>query len=206
MLKVGITGSIGTGKTLASNFFKEKGYTVLDADLINQALLKDEKVIQEINHKLFDLESKVLDKKKVRELIFSNPKKKEVLESILHPTIYIKMEKALKKLEHDAIVFLDVPLLFEAEFDQLTDYNLVIFASKDHQIDRLIKRDSITKQEALLRIKAHFDIRQKMRLGDYVINNDESVENTLEQLNQWLENFKKVGQRFINRKKFEKYI
>ena len=200
MLKVGITGSIGSGKTLATNFFKELGYKVLDADQMNQDLLKNEAVVKEINRSLFNKDSKILDKTLIKEVIFKDKTKKETLENILHPIIYKMMEEALKTLEQEEIVFIDVPLLFEAGFDKLTDYNLVIFTSEEQQVKRLIKRDKIDKNTAYLRIKGHWDIKEKMNKSDYVINNDESVEFTYQQLINWLSNFKKVGQGYLEEK------
>lgn len=201
MLTVGITGSIGSGKTLASNFFKELGYKVLDADQMNQSLLQTEEVIKKINQSLFNIDSNILDKTLVKETIFNDKTKKETLENILHPIIYKMMKEELKNLEHEQIVFMDVPLLFEAGFDKLTDYNLVIFTSEEQQVKRLIKRDKIDKNTAYLRIKGHWDIRDKMGKSDYVINNDESVEYTHQQLKDWLSNFKKVGQGYLEEKK-----
>ena len=200
MLKVGITGSIGSGKTLATNFFKELGYKVLDADQMNQDLLKNEAVVKEINRSLFNKDSKILDKTLIKEVIFKDKTKKETLENILHPIIYKMMEEALKTLEQEEIVFIDVPLLFEAGFDKLTDYNLVIFTSEEQQVKRLIKRDKIDKNTSYLRIKGHWDIKEKMNESDYVINNDESVEFTYQQLSNWLSNFKKVGQGYLEEK------
>ena len=204
MLKVGITGSIGSGKTLASNFFKELGYKVLDADQINQRLLKTEAVIRKINRSLFNQDSNSLDKTLIKDIIFKDETKKKTLENILHPIIYQMMEEELKSLEKEEIVFIDVPLLFEAGFDKLTDYNIVIFTSEEQQVNRITIRDKIDKNTAILRIKGQWDIKEKMGKSDYVINNDESVEDTYQQLNDWLSNFKKVGQGYLNEKKVYK--
>ncbi|MDD4824216.1 MAG: dephospho-CoA kinase [Acholeplasmataceae bacterium] len=204
MLKVGITGSIGSGKTLASNFFKELGYKVLDADQINQRLLKTEAVIRKINRSLFNQDSNSLDKTLIKDIIFKDETKKKTLENILHPIIYQMMEEELKSLEKEEIVFIDVPLLFEAGFDKLTDYNIVIFTSEEQQVNRITIRDKIDKNTAILRIKGQWDIKEKMGKSDYVINNDESVEDTYQQLSDWLSNFKKVGQGYLNEKKVYK--
>ena len=204
MLKVGITGSIGSGKTLASNFFKELGYKVLDADQINQRLLKTEAVIRKINRSLFNQDSSSLDKTLIKDIIFKDETKKKTLENILHPIIYQMMEEELKSLEKEEIVFIDVPLLFEAGFDKLTDYNIVIYTSEEQQVNRITIRDKIDKNTAILRIKGQWDIKEKMGKSDYVINNDESVEDTYQQLSDWLSNFKKVGQGYLNEKKVYK--
>ena len=204
MLKVGITGSIGSGKTLASNFFKELGYKVLDADQINQRLLKTEAVIRKINRSLFNQDSNSLDKTLIKDIIFKDETKKKTLENILHPIIYQMMEEELKSLEKEEIVFIDVPLLFEAGFDKLTDYNIVIFTSEEQQVNRITIKDKIDKNTAILRIKGQWDIKEKMGKSDYVINNDESVEDTYQQLSDWLSNFKKVGQGYLNEKKVYK--
>jgi dephospho-CoA kinase len=114
------------------------------------------------------------------------------------------MEEELKSLEKEEIVFIDVPLLFEAGFDKLTDYNIVIYTSEEQQVNRITIRDKIDKNTAILRIKGQWDIKEKMGKSDYVINNDESVEDTYQQLSDWLSNFKKVGQGYLNEKKVYK--
>ncbi len=188
MIKVGITGSIGTGKSLVSNYFKELGHLVISADEINRKLLTDITIIKSVNKLLFDLDSSILDKKKAAKLIFSNKKKKKELEEFIHPLIYDKMVKQIKEC-NDKIIFLEIPLLFETNFKELTDYNIVVYAEELIQMDRIIKRDGISSDEALKRIESQMPLIEKVIKADYVINNSDTILNTHKQLDNWYMNF-----------------
>lgn len=188
MIKVGITGSIGTGKSLVSNYFKELGHLVISADEINRKLLTDITIIKSVNKLLFDLDSSILDKKKAAKLIFSSKKKKKELEEFIHPLIYDKMVKQIKEC-NDKIIFLEIPLLFETNFKELTDYNIVVYAEELIQMDRIIKRDGISSDEALKRIESQMPLIEKVIKADYVINNSDTILNTHKQLDNWYMNF-----------------
>lgn len=190
MKVIGITGSIGTGKSLASRFFMEKGYTVLDADIINRELLKEEKVIKEINQAIFGIDSNVLDKNNLKKQIFEDDYKRYLLESLTHPLIRKKMEDYIDLSDED-MIFIDVPLLYEASYDEFCDYVIVMYASKKTQIERIKKRDHLEENEILKIINAQFPLHDKMIKADYVINNDLDKENTLKQLATWLERYRR---------------
>lgn len=188
MKKIGITGSLGTGKSAASNFFKTQGHLVISADLINKELLEEKEVIININKMLFNVESSTLDKQKIRNLIFSNENKKKELELYLHPLIYLKIKDILAS-SNEKIVFLEIPLLYETNFIDLTDYVIVIYADKEVQIKRIIQRDSITKQEAIKRINSQMPLKDKLLKADYVIDNSNTQKDTEKQLKTWYESY-----------------
>lgn len=188
MVVVGITGSIGTGKSLAANFFKEKGYLVIDADQINDELLNDKLIVQSINMLLYNENSGILDKKRIAQTIFSDQQKRKSLENYLHPIIFGKMKTQIET-SNEKLVFLEIPLLYEAKFDVLCDYVLLIYASEESQIERLILRDKIDKKEIKRRINSQMAMEKKLLLADYVINNDGEIKQTINTLKQWLESF-----------------
>lgn len=188
MLKVGITGSIGTGKSLVSNYFKEKGHKVISADEINHILLKEQEVIKKINLLLFNENNDILDKKKVANLIFSNINMKNKLEAFIHPLIYDKILQQIKE-SNEKIIFIEVPLLFETNFTDLTNYNIVVYADLETQIKRIVKRDKITKEEALKRINSQMPLKEKLKKADYVINNNDTILKTKQELDNWYVNF-----------------
>lgn|SRR5690554_894529 len=188
MKKIGITGSLGTGKSQASNFFKKQGHLVISADLINKELLEEKEVIVNINKILFNIESSTLDKEKVRNLIFSNKNKKKELELYLHPLIYAKIKEILSSSKEE-IVFLEIPLLYETNFIDLTDYVIVIYADKEVQIKRIKQRDNISKTEAIKRIKSQMPLKEKLLKADYVINNSNTQKETEKQLKTWYDNY-----------------
>ncbi len=180
---VGITGSIATGKSVAGSYFKEKGYDVINTDLINKELLEQKKHIKNINKLLFNIKSNVLNKLEVSKLIFSDQTKKKTLEDYLHPIIYEIVKKKLKSIKKRP-VFIEVPLLFETNFVDLCDKILVVYTDEDTQINRLIKRDHITKTEAKKRISAQMALSEKIKLADYKVDNSNTLEETYQSLDQ----------------------
>lgn len=188
MIKVGITGSLGSGKTTVSDFFKNKGHLVISADRINADLLEEKPIINYINQLLFKEKNDLLDKKRVAKLIYSNSEKKRALEAFLHPLIFKKMD-FLAKSSKEKIVFLEIPLLFETNFTALVDYVIVVYLEEEIQINRVMKRDNINKDETVKRIKGQMPITEKLLKADYVIDNSGSFKNTEKQLNNWYINF-----------------
>lgn len=190
MKTIGITGSLGTGKSLVSNYFKEKGHLVISADEINNELLKQKKIVKKINMLLFNKKSKVLNKKLIAESIFNDFNKKEQLEAYLHPLIYKRIAKIINKSK-EKVVFIEVPLLYETNFIDLVDYVIVVFTDLENQIDRIVKRDNISKEEAMKRINSQMPLKDKISKADYVINNSNSVTKTINQLDSWYKHFKR---------------
>lgn len=188
MIKIGITGSLGTGKSAASNYFLKKGHLVISADQINQDLLGKKAIVKEINNLLFNIDSETLNKERIRQLIFSNQEKKKDLENYLHPLIYEEMVKQVNKSENK-IVFLEIPLLYETNFQDLVDYVIVMYLDEDVQIERVKKRDNISKDEVLRIIKNQMPLREKVLKADYVIDNSGSIEKTTKQLSYWYKNY-----------------
>lgn len=189
MEKIGITGSLGTGKSVVSNYFKKMGHLVISADFINAELLNEEDVILKVNSLLFGEDSEYLDKKRIAELIFSNKEKKKELEDYLHPMIYAKMKEIIDNCDEE-IVFLEIPLLFETNFIELVDYVIVVYANKTEQIKRIRKRDGLTKVEAEKRINEQMPIYEKILKADYVIDNNKTIKHTEQQLKEWYEAFR----------------
>lgn len=188
MIKIGITGSLGTGKSAVSNFFREKGHLVISADKINQKLLEKKEIVKDINSLLFKDDSKVLNKEKISKLIFFNSEKKKELESYLHPLIYNEMVRQIAKSD-EKIVFLEIPLLYETNFQDLVNYVIVVYLDEDIQIKRVMKRDNILKDEAIMRVNSQMALREKVLKADYVIDNSGTIEETEKQLNHWYKNY-----------------
>jgi dephospho-CoA kinase len=185
MLTIGITGGLATGKTSVASMFKKKGARVLDADKIVHELLDDPNILKQIAQMFKLIKERRIDRKQLGQIVFYDPRKRKALEKILHPLVRQKMKKALKVLEKkEGIVVLDVPLLFEAQFDRLCDLTIVVKASQVVQLKRAQRRLHITKAEALKRIQAQMPMAQKLRLGDIIIDNNKSFQNTQKQVNK----------------------
>lgn len=190
---IGITGSIACGKSTVSNYLKSKGYVVIDADKIGHEALEDdyvkEKLILAFGNEI--LEDNKINRQKLGELVFGNSSNINVLNSIIHPEIRKKILEKIDKNNDKELIFIDVALLFEAKFDDLVDKIIVVYVDENTQLTRLMKRNSISKKEALSRIVSQMSPTEKAKLGDYMVNNNLDVINTYEQVDKVLSELKK---------------
>ena len=190
---IGITGSIACGKSTVSNYLKSKGYIVIDADKIGHEALDDdyvkEKLILAFGNEI--LEDNKINRQKLGELVFGNSSNLNVLNSIIHPEIRKKILEKIDKNNDKELIFIDVALLFEAKFDDLVDKIIVVYVDGNTQLTRLMKRNSISKKEALSRIVSQMSPIEKAKLGDYTVNNNLDVINTYEQVDKVLSELKK---------------
>ena len=190
---IGITGSIACGKSTVSNYLKSKGYIVIDADKIGHEALDDdyvkEKLILAFGNEI--LEDNKINRQKLGELVFGNSSNLNVLNSIIHPEIRKKILEKIDKNNDKEFIFIDVALLFEAKFDDLVGKIIVVYVDKNTQLTRLMKRNSISKKEALSRIVSQMSPIEKAKLGDYTVNNNLDVINTYEQVDKVLSELKK---------------
>lgn len=190
---IGITGSIACGKSTVSNYLKSKGYIVIDADKIgHEALDEDyvkEKLMLAFGNEI--LEDNKINRQKLGELVFGNSSNLNVLNSIIHPEIRKKILGKIDKNNDKELIFIDVALLFEAKFDDLVDKIIVVYVDENTQLTRLMKRNSISKKEALSRIVSQMSPIEKAKLGDYTVNNNLDVINTYEQVDKVLSELKK---------------
>lgn len=190
---IGITGSIACGKSTVSNYLKSKGYIVIDADKIGHEALDDdyvkEKLVLAFGNEI--LEDNKISRQKLGELVYGNSSNLNVLNSIIHPEIRKKILEKIDKNNDKELIFIDVALLFEAKFDDLVDKIIVVYVDKNTQLTRLMKRNSISKKEALSRIVSQMSPIEKAKLGDYTVNNNLDVINTYEQVDKVLSELKK---------------
>tara|TARA_Y100001970_G_scaffold293830_1_gene443627 strand:- start:12122 stop:12733 length:612 start_codon:yes stop_codon:yes gene_type:complete len=179
---IGITGGIASGKSIISNFLKhEKKLPVLDADEYARDLLSVEqtttaKVIKRYGESIINSKqnNQTINRKKLRKIIFNDPKEKKWLESIMHPLIKENMSNDCIKLNNSPIIVLIVPLLFEANFTNLCNEIWLIYCPKIMQIERLMKRDQINISEAKNIINAQMQYEAKINSADQIINNSKN--------------------------------
>ncbi|ACO04469.1 MAG TPA: dephospho-CoA kinase [Persephonella sp.] len=175
MLKVGLTGSIGTGKSTVGKIFSELGAYVIDADKVVHTLLKREDIKEKIRKEFGDVfDSKgEIDRKKLGSIVFKDPEKKKKLESIIHPEVRKEIERSIKKIEDkdpESIVIVEVPLLIETGSYRDYDIVILVYAPEKLQLERLIKK-GFSKDEALRRIRSQLPIDEKIKYADIVIYN-----------------------------------
>ncbi|MFI3328850.1 MAG: dephospho-CoA kinase [bacterium] len=181
---IGLTGSIASGKTLTSNYLKSLNYKVIDCDEIShQIILKPNDCYYKLIEEFGDiLDGEEISRDKLRNIVFNNKELLNKLNSILHPAIYQEVKKQIT----NELVFIDCPLLFETNFKELCDQTLVISTKENIQIDRLIKRNNITKEEAKKRIQLQMSLKDKEKQATYIINNINDEQHLYKQIDDLL--------------------
>ena len=177
---LGLTGGIGTGKSTVAKMLREKNIPVVDTDSISKEIIKYPEIIEkikaEISSKIFNNENK-LDRKKLSEIVFENKDKLKKLNEIMHPVILKKMWEEVEKLKKDyKIIVVDIPLLFEINMENEVDKVLLIYSSKEIQIERIMNRDGRTREEAIKIINSQMPLYKKREKSDYIIQNNDSLE------------------------------
>lgn len=193
MLKIGLTGSIGTGKSTVSKLLRERGIAVIDADLLAREIVKKgQECLNDLKNvfgnQVLTIDGE-LDRKKLGQIVFSDDSKLELLNSVTHPHIRRRMKAQMNELEskNNKVIVLDVPLLFEAKMEDLVDIVLVVFAKEEIQIKRIMERDNCTQEEAMRIIKTQISQQDKISKSDYTIDNSGTIEELKEKLNGFLE-------------------
>ena len=190
MFIIGLTGGIGSGKSAAAKILKELGLKVIDLDQITHKLMRPGElgyieIKKEFGEKYIDTKG-AIDRKLLREEIFSSFDLKKRIESILHPIIFEECNKQLNILKHEKYIVLVIPLLFETKnYISLIDESLLIDCDLETQIKRVIKRDNVTKALANRIIKNQMNREEKQLLANKVILNDGNINHLENQLDSY---------------------
>ena len=190
MFIIGLTGGIGSGKSAAAKILKELGLKVIDLDQITHELMMPSElgyieIKKEFGEKYIDTKG-AIDRKLLREDIFSSFDLKKRIESILHPIIFEECNKQLNILKHEKYIVLVIPLLFETKnYISLIDESLLIDCDLETQIERVIKRDNVSKALANRIIKNQMNRQEKQSLADKVILNDGNINHLKTQLDSY---------------------
>jgi dephospho-CoA kinase len=182
MLWIGLTGGIGTGKSTVSQLLRADGYDVIDADVLAREVVQSGTPGFDEVVKLFGRETigpdGQLDRKQIARIVFTNSSKLKSLESIIHPRVRVRVAQIRSELEARGrrFVFYDVPLLFEKQMQSQFDRTVVVTATPDQQLARLMLRDGLTQAEAQSRLAAQLPIEEKATLADDVIINEGDLE------------------------------
>jgi len=184
MRVIGLTGSLGTGKTTVARMFANLGAEVLNADRIAHQQMTPKgacfkKVIRSLGKDI--LTAGRIDRKKVAVRVFSDVRQLRKLEQIIHPAVRNIIRGKIqqyKRRKGKVVVVVDVPLLFESKLSKDVDLSIVVKANKIMQIARVIKKLGMTRADAERRIKAQMPLQQKIRLADITIDNNGTLTNT----------------------------
>ena len=193
---IGITGSIGTGKSTVSNYLISKGYSVVDADKISKGAYNIGSFGYKAILEVFGLEilnsNGEVDRKKIKKIVFDNSNMLQRLNMAIHPIIINEIEKEIEiLLESQNVVFLDAPLLIETELHKKVDKIIVVACDKNEQINRIIKRDKITADMAISIINSQMSIDEKLKFADYIVYNNSTIENLYSQVDEIILEIKK---------------
>ncbi|HNY50027.1 MAG TPA: dephospho-CoA kinase [Smithella sp.] len=185
MLNVGLTGGIACGKSTVAGMFVEKGAYLIDFDrLAHQVQEKGKPAWQKIVDyfgKVILAQDGTIDRVKLGNIVFADKNKLAELNKIVHPFVYGEWDARLEKIKRKdahAIVLADIPLLFEGNKQHLFDLTMLVLIDPEEQINRLIKRNKISRDEAEKRLKSQMPIQEKKALADIVIENRGSISET----------------------------
>jgi len=190
MIIVGLTGSVGTGKSTVTNFFRELGAYIIDWDELAREVtrphLRAWKEIVEYFGKDFLNEDLTINRQKLAEIVFSDKEKVAKLNQIVHPEVFKEDERItneIKSLAPDALIIKDIPLLFELTRPIFVDKVVVVSASEQTQLRRLEEK-GMSREDAQSRIKSQLPLEEKIRSADFIINNDGPLEETKKQVEE----------------------
>ena len=190
-LIVGLTGGIVGGKSTVASMFRDLGAKIIDADRLGHSVILPYKPAWKKIVKLFGEEilrnDLTIDREKLGKIVFGDQALLKKLNEITHPEIIKLIKKEInmarnKTHNQEKILVIDAALIYEAKIDRLMDKIIVVYIDEDEQIKRLIKRNNLSKDEASQRVKSQIPMKEKIKMADYVIDNNDTLDKTKEQV------------------------
>lgn len=189
---IGITGGIASGKSTVTNFLRQKGFEVVDADALVHQLQKPggrlfQILVEHFGEKVL-LEDGGLDRPLLASLIFSNSEEREWSKETQGKIIREELGSLRDKLSQtEDVFFMDIPLLFEQDYASWFDETWLVYVSRDTQLDRLMNRDQLSKESAETRLASQWPLEEKKKFATYILDNNGSREQLLSQVVTLLE-------------------
>jgi len=189
---IALTGSIATGKSTVASLLALNGMRVIDADTISHEILEDSKEwVRDTFGQDFILGSKV-NRAKLGEVIFSDAKKKKILEEYLHPKIRQEIEKRATKQDSFEFPYLiDIPLFFENNNYPIKQ-SVVVYTPKELQLERFMKRNGYSKEDSLKRIASQLPIDEKKEKATWVIDNSKDLKHLQNEVEKFVQTIKEI--------------
>ena len=189
---IGITGGIASGKSTVTNFLRQKGFEVVDADALVHQLQKPggrlyQILVEHFGEKVL-LEDGGLDRPLLASLIFSNSEEREWSKETQGQIIREELGSLRDKLaQTEDVFFMDIPLLFEQDYASWFDETWLVYVSRDTQLDRLMNRDQLSQESAETRLVSQWPLEEKKKFATYILDNNGSREQLLNQVVTLLE-------------------
>lgn len=200
MIEIGITGNIGSGKSAVSSYLLEKGYQVVDADEIVKQIYTDKEYIRQMID-TFGEEITVpeslepeLDKRKIFDIVFNDKEKLATLDKLVGPFFKAILNRELKRLEKESIVFFDIPLLYEKNYQRFMDKVILVSCDDNIRYERASKRDNKEIEEIRIVDKSQMPQEEKKKLADFVLDNNSTLENLYRQIEETLKQIEDLVQ------------
>lgn len=194
---IGLTGGIASGKSTVSHYLKKLGFPIIDADRITHELYeKNEEfckaLVENFGEKI--IQKGAISRKIIGDIVFSNQSQLKKLEEITHPFIFDKIKDEIEELKNrgEKVIFLDIALLFEITEKYRRELNLdkiwLVYTTEELQIERLKKRNQLSEEECIKRIKSQMPLDKKIELSDIVLYNTKNVDSLQDQIDDELRN------------------
>ena len=189
---VGLTGGISSGKSTVSSYLKQLKIPVIDADEVARKVVEPNsqgarEIRKAFGSDVFE-EDGSLNRQKLGALIFSNAENRQKLDDLLRPLIKIMILDEIEEYRQkgENMIVLDLPLLFEKHYEKLCEEIIVVYIPKELQLERLMRRNQYTKQEALSRIDSQLSIEEKRKRATVLLDNQGTIQQLYQQVEQWL--------------------
>ena len=189
---IGITGGIASGKSTVTNFLREQGFQVVDADAVVHQLQRPggrlyQVLVQHFGQEII-LENGELNRPLLASLIFSNPEEQEWSKQTQGEIIREELAALRDQLtQTEAIFFMDIPLLFEQDYSAWFDETWLVYVNRDVQVERFMKRDHLSKKVAESRLSAQWSLEEKKKLASHILDNNGSRDQLVSQVVKLLE-------------------
>ena len=189
---IGITGGIASGKSTVTNFLRQKGFQVVDADAVVHQLQKPggrlyQLLVQHFGQEII-LENGELDRPLLASFIFSNPEEREWSKQTQGEIIREELAVLREQLtQTEAIFFMDIPLLFEQDYSAWFDETWLVYVDRDIQLERFMKRDHLSKEVTESRLSAQWSLEEKTKLASHILDNNGSRDQLVSQVVKLLE-------------------
>jgi len=200
MLMVGLTGGIGSGKSVVAQMFKHEGTYVIDLDELARRVVEPDKpawrdVVAYFGAGILNPD-RTVNRSALAEIVFSDAKNRKVLEEFTHPRIFEEQDALLEGIKDQdpcSVVVIEFPLLFELRFQKKFDKIILVYAPRDAQVRRARERDGLSEKQIEPRLRAQIPIEEKRSLSDYIIDNERSLANTRDQVREVMRELRKLA-------------